>query len=46
MIQGIVELLVAGTGFVIIGMTASWGVAIGVFVLLWGNNIGHSRRLL
>ena len=37
--------LVGIAGFVILGMTVGWLAALGVFIMLWGNNIERGVSL-
>ena len=42
----IVGMLVGFTGFVIVGINGYWWIAIGVFLMLFGNNLERSGRKL
>ena len=39
-----IEAVIGITGFVLLGVYGNWGIAIAVFLMLWGNNVQHSRR--
>lgn len=42
-IKGIAEAVIGGGGLVLVIIFGNWQIALGVLLILWGNNIG--RRL-
>lgn len=42
----ILEMVIGVGGFVLLGLTVSWWGAVGVYLMIFGNNIGHSTKMM
>lgn len=40
----ILSVVLGISGILLVGFNSSWWVAVGVFVMLFGNNVGNSGR--